>query len=147
FQGDELCGLPDTAFQCVFALQSWLLGADQSQYDGTIFGNLAQRLEPSRALFVIFKEEAVKTCLLEYLGDRAVIARSIEPALIVTAAKVQAENDSGMIANDRIVHFGRKFEKPVGIIASLAISLAQLRIQQSGVLRRVNLNVRASEPD
>ena len=50
-----------------------------------------------------------------------------------------------MIADHRIVHFDRQIQQPVGIVAALPVSFAQLRIQECGVLRRVDLDVGAAQ--
>src|SRR5579863_10608078 len=50
-----------------------------------------------------------------------------------------------MAANHRVVHFDGKIEQAVGIVAALAVAFANLRIDQGGVLRRVDLNVGAAE--
>ena len=48
---------------------------------------------------------------------------------------MEAEGDARMIADHYIIHFDGKIKQMVGIAAALAITFAQLRVEQRGVLR------------
>ncbi len=108
-------------------------------------GHLAQRFEAAGALVVVLEQEALEARIAKDLGDRAVVSRGVELALIVSAAEMQSKDNSGMVADHRIVHLDREIEQAVGIIAALPVPLPQLRIKQRGVLRRIDLNVRAAQ--
>ena len=96
---------------------------------------MAQRLETARAFVVVLQQESLELCIAKNLCDRAIVAGGVKLALIISAAKVQAERDAGMITDHRIVHFDRQIQQPVGIVAPLPIALPQIGIQQRSVLR------------
>ena len=52
-----------------------------------------------------------------------------------------------MLADDGVVHLDARVDQPVGVAAALAVALAQGRVEEGRVLRRVDLHVRAAEPD
>src|SRR5918999_5115360 len=64
-----LCGLPDAGFELFDGLAlSAGLGGDEAEDDGLLFGDVAERLEVTRALVVIFEEQAVGGFVGEDLG-------------------------------------------------------------------------------
>ena len=52
-----------------------------------------------------------------------------------------------MIADHRVIHLDREIKKLVGIVSALTVAFPQLRIEQGGVLRRVDLNISTAETD
>ncbi len=77
--------------------------------------------------------------------DRSVITGGVELTLIISPAHVESEEDSGLAADHRIIHFDGEVEQSVRVIAALAVSLADLGVDQGGVLRRIDLNVSAAQ--
>ncbi|MEZ4521501.1 MAG: hypothetical protein R3A46_07650 [Thermomicrobiales bacterium] len=63
------------------------------------------------------------------------------------AAEVDAEVDARMFADHRVIQLDAAVEQCVGVIPALSIAFTDLRVEQGGVLRRVDLDVRAAEPD
>src|ERR1700686_2164066 len=134
-------------FQFVLALQLRLLGTDQAENDGPVLRDLAQWLETARAPVAIFQQEALEASVAENLRDGTVVAGGVKLALIVSPAQVQTEHNSRMITDHRVIHLDREIKKLVGIVSALTVAFAQLRIEQGGVLRRVDLNVSTAETD
>ena len=52
-----------------------------------------------------------------------------------------------MAVDDRVVELDAGVEQRVGIAAALAVALADRLVEERGVLRRVDLDVLAAEPD
>src|SRR5262249_59379932 len=52
-----------------------------------------------------------------------------------------------MVADDGVVHFDREIEQTVRVVAALAVAFAQVGVEQRRVLRRIDLNVDAAQPD
>src|ERR1700746_1059968 len=84
---------------------------------------------------------------LKHSRDGTVIARGIKPALIVAAAEMETEDHSRMFPDDAIVHLGGKIEQAVRVIATLAVSLTQLGIEQRSILWRFDLDITTPEPN
>src|SRR5262245_47213047 len=145
----------DAALQLALAFGFGLLRADQSEHYGAVFRHLGQRFETARALVIEFEQEAVEARLAKDYSNRAVISPRVKLALIVAPAQVQAERDPGpacrpgrrMIADDGVVHFDREIEQSVRVVAALAVAFAQVGVEQRRVLRRIDLNVDAAQPD
>src|SRR6266852_6074962 len=147
FEGNKLLRGADAALELVLALQSGLFRTDQAQDDGPVVRNLNERFETTRPLIIEFQQESLEFGLTEDFGDRSVIARGVELALIVSPAQVQAKQDAGMTANHSVIHLDGEIEEAVGITAPLLVALADLGIDQGGILRRVDLNVRAAQSE
>ena len=64
-----LCGFPDAGFQLFdgLALPAGL-GGDEAEDDGLLFGDVAERLEVTRAIVVVFEEQAVGVYAAEDLA-------------------------------------------------------------------------------
>src|SRR5690349_8224137 len=60
---------------------------------------------------------------------------------------MNGECDAGMVTDHSIVEFDTPIKQAVRIVAALSISLADGRVQQGCVLRRVNLNVSTTKLD
>src|SRR5437660_5962880 len=140
-------GLIHARLQLVLRLHARLLGRDQAQHDRAVLGHVAERAEPTRALVVVLQQEALEQRLLEDPGDRLIVALRIELALVVAAADVQAERDPGVALDDRVVELDAAVDQLLRVAAALPVALAHLRVEQRRVLGRVDLDVRAAEPD
>src|SRR5260370_15928468 len=74
-----------------------------------------------------------------------VIATGVESAVVVAPAYMDGKGDTGMVADNGIVHFDTDIDHLIRVAAALAIALAHLRIEQRGVLGRVDLDVGAAQ--
>src|SRR6266853_550085 len=147
FEGNKLLRGADTALELVLALQTGLFRTDQAQDDGPVVRDFTKRFETAGPLIIEFQKKSLEFGLTEDFRNRGVIARGVELALIVSPAQVQAEQDTGMTANHSVIHLDGEIEEAVGIIAPLPVALADLGIDQGGILRRVDLNVRAAQSE
>ena len=128
--------------------QCGLLGRHQAEHHGAVVGDVLQRREAARTLVVVFEQEATEVGAAEdLLRDRVVAAAGVVLALVVAPAEVDAEGDAGMVADHGVVEFDAAVEQPVRVVAALAVALADGRVEQPGILRRVELDVGAAEAD
>ena len=67
----------------------------------------------------------MKACVAKDARDRPVVTLGVKLALVIAPTEVQAEGDSGMVADDRVVHLDGKVEQPIGIVAALPVSFPQ----------------------
>src|SRR5713226_6744807 len=105
---------------------------------------MPQRFKASRALIVVFEQEALKAGLSKYAGNGFIVTTGIELALVVAPADMNAKGDARVIANDGIIHLNTGVDDFVGVVPALAIALAHLRIKQRGILGSIDLDVSAS---
>src|SRR4029450_11251263 len=136
FKRDKSRGFFNPALQLCAAFKRRLLGADQTENNGPVFRNLRQWFKATGTFVVVLEQEALKFSFTKDLRDRTVVTSCVELALVISPAKVQAEDDSGMITDNRVVHLDRESQKSIGIVPTAAVPLPQLWIEERGVLRR-----------
>src|SRR6266849_6171956 len=139
-----MAGFLDAPAQFVERFQPGLLGCQQTKHHKAIFRHMSQWFKASRALIVVFEQEALKAGLSKYARNGFIVTTGIELALVVTPADVNAKGDAGMIANDGIVHLNTCIDDFIGVVPALAIPLAHLRIKKRGILGSIDLDVSAS---
>src|SRR6266550_8731170 len=108
---------------------------------------MPQRLEPTRALVVVLQQEAVELSPFKDSRNRPIVASRVELALVVAAADVNREGHAGVTGDDRVVHLDACIDQGLRVAAALAVSLAQLGVEERRVLGSIDLNVSAPEPN
>src|SRR6266849_5331933 len=109
----------DPPLQLVLSLERRLLARHEAEDDDPVLRYVPQGLEPARALVVVLEQEAVEPRPFEDAGDRPVVARRIELALVVAAADVDREGHAGVARDDGIVHLDARVDQRLGVAAPL----------------------------
>src|SRR6266403_765627 len=134
FEGNKPLSGMDARLELALALQGALFRADQTQHNSPVAGDMAERFETTGAFIIELEQESLEFRMAKDLRDRGVIARSVELALVVPPAQVEAKQDSGVAANHRVIHLDGEIKQTVGIIPSLPVTFANLGIDQRSVL-------------
>src|SRR5438128_12203637 len=106
---------------------------------------MLQRSETTRAVVVVLEKEAIELRPFEYARDRLIVAGGVELALVVAAADVHRKRDSGVAFDDRVIHLDARVDQLLGVAAPLSVALAEMRVEQRRVLRRIDLDVSTSQ--
>src|ERR1700733_14532977 len=142
---DKARSLFDAPREVVGGFELRQFRADQAEDDGFSLGHEAQRHECSRAVIVVFEQEAVDFERAEqFLSDRIVAAFGVPMAAIVATAQMDRERDAVAASGAKacVVGFHGVVERSIGIGSHfVANPFAPLRIHVVAVARRVDLNV------
>src|SRR5712692_3631505 len=139
--------LLDPLLQLGLGLELWLLGRDEAEDGESVFRQVRERLEASRALVVVLEQKPVEESLLEDARDRLVVTFGVVLALVVAAADVESKRHARMALDDRVVELDAAVDQLLGVAPPLAVALAHGRVEESPVLRRVDLYIRAAKAD
>src|SRR3981081_3687954 len=96
--------------------------------------------EASRAPVVVLEQESVEERLLEYARDGLVVTLGVELALVVATANVQPKRDARVVLDDRVVELDAAVDQLLGVAPSLPVAFSHRRVQESPVLRRIDLD-------
>jgi hypothetical protein len=136
-----MAGFLDASLQLVSGFESGLLGCDQAEDHKAIRGHMPQRFKSSRACIVVFEQEALKVGLGKYAGNWFIVTAGVEFALVVPTTNMYSKRDSGMTIDDGIVQFNAEVDEFIRVVSTLAIALAHLGIEESGILGSIDLDV------
>ena len=122
------------------------LGGDETEHDGRVLADVAQRGEVAGALVVVLEEEGVDVELVEqHLGHRFVAAFGEPRAAVVAAAQVDADREVvGAAADGGVDQLGVGVRQGVGIVAALDRAGAHHRIAEVREVGVVELEVAAA---
>ena len=124
------------------SLQSRSLGRNQSQDNKPIIRDIFQRLNGSRAIIIVLKQEALRFYGPEKLtADRFVSSLRQPTAALIAASDVKTEGYSGEALHDGVIQLYADTEPSVETPTLTLIEAARLRIEQQAVMGRVQLNV------
>src|SRR5713226_3295088 len=139
--------LLDPLLQLALGLELWLLGRDEAEDGESVFRQVRERLEASRAPVVVLEQKPVEESLLEDARNRLVVTFGVVLALVVAAADVEPKGHARMALDDRIVELDAAVDQLLGVAPPLTVALPHGRVEEGSVLRRVDLYVRAAEAD
>ena len=77
----------------------------------------------------------------KYAGNWFIVTAGVEFALVVPTTNMYSKRDSGMTIDDGIVQFNAEVDEFIRVISTLAIALAHLGIEESGILGSIDLDV------
>ena len=124
--------------QLLSRLQTRLLRCDQSQDHKLVIKDILNRLNGSRAIIIVLKQEALRFYSPEKLtADRFVSSLRQPPAALIAASNMETEGDSRKTVHDRIVQLYADTEPSVETPTLTLIEAARLRIEQQAVMGRV----------
>src|SRR6266403_192551 len=86
FEGNKPLSAMDAGLELALALQGGLFRADQTQHNSSFGGDMTERFETTGAFIIELEQESLEFRMPKDLGDRGVIARGIELALVVPPA-------------------------------------------------------------
>ena len=124
--------------QLLSRLQTRLLRCDQSQDHKLVIKDILNRLNGSRAIIIVLKQEALRFYSPEKLtADRFVSSLRQPPAALIAASDVKTEGYSGEALHDGVIQLYADTEPSVETPTLTLIEAARLRIEQQTVMGRV----------